>query len=116
MSNENIEQNQGDGLIANTAPQEEQQAPNPEESYVPHLEDDNKDQTVEQAKAEEEKKVFLSHFLQKKRVNLISLNTRKTQTFNQTHWSRTRNSKQKGRRSNSHCNNEHKTDNTKATF
>ena len=64
----------------------------------------------------EEKKVFLSHFLQKKRVNLISLNTRKTQTFNQTYWSRTRNSKQKGRRSNSHCNNEHKTDNTKATF
>ena len=58
MSNENIEQNQGDGLIANTAPQEEQQAPNPEESYVPHLEDDNRDQTVEQAKAENEKKVL----------------------------------------------------------
>jgi hypothetical protein len=58
MSNENLEQNQGEGLIANTAPQEEQQAPNPEDTFVPHLEDDNKDQTVEEAKAEQETKVL----------------------------------------------------------
>jgi len=45
MSNENIEENKNEGLMANTSPQVEQEAPNPEETVIPHLEDDNKDQT-----------------------------------------------------------------------
>ena len=40
-------------LIANVSPQEEEQSPNPEETVVSHIEEENK--TVEQAKAEEEK-------------------------------------------------------------
>jgi len=58
MSNENIEENKNEGLMANTSPQVEQEAPNPEETVIPHLEDDNKDQTVEEAKAEQETKVL----------------------------------------------------------
>src|SRR5210317_1915441 len=53
---ENI--NQSEGLLANTNPKEEQQAPNPEETIIPHLENENKDQTVEEAKAEQETKVL----------------------------------------------------------
>lgn len=44
---------ENEGLIANVSPQEEEQSPNPEETVVPHIEEENK--TVEQAKAEEEK-------------------------------------------------------------
>ena len=56
MSKENMEQNQNEGLIANFSAQEEQ-APNPEETVIPHLEDEN-NQTVEQAKTEQETKVL----------------------------------------------------------
>ena len=44
---------ENEGLIANVSPQEEEQSPNPEETVVSHIEEENK--TVEQAKAEEEK-------------------------------------------------------------
>lgn len=54
MSEENT--NQAEGLMANVNPQEEQEAPNPEETYVPHKEEDTK--TVEQAKTEEETPVL----------------------------------------------------------
>ena len=54
MSEENLHEG---GLMAN-ADAEVKQAPNPEETVVPHLEDENKDQTVEEAKAQEEETVL----------------------------------------------------------